>query len=230
MKNKPTNSNIDLGSNSPPDPEPESNLGEYINEQKYDIDVIIENSAWYNIEFNLTQHIIEIGTLTIDIIKNNKIHNKIINYIKNKNIEFTILLSNDAKLKSLNKTYRDKDYPTNVLSFEYIDSHHIDNDVHYYRSTMNDDTMNDNTIEIDPEYEKQILNRIYLGDIAISYERIMEESIELGKTFKEYLTHIVIHGILHLLKYTHDDEKNAEIMENLEIEIMEILKYDNPYK
>jgi probable rRNA maturation factor len=66
---------------------------------------------------------------------------------------------------------------------------------------------------------------MFLGDIAISFERIMSESMEQEKTFEEYFSHILIHGLLHLFGYDHILDEEAEIMEKLEIKIMNEVGY-----
>ncbi len=71
---------------------------------------------------------------------------------------------------------------------------------------------------------------IYLGDIAISYNTLYNESLEQGKSFKDHFTHMLIHSILHLLGYDHIKEKEAKAMEQLEIKILSLLKIKNPYE
>lgn len=68
-----------------------------------------------------------------------------------------------------------------------------------------------------------------LGDIILSYETIVQECERDRKTFKDHLTHLVIHGVLHLNGYDHDTEEKADIMENLEISILEEFGICSPY-
>ena len=70
----------------------------------------------------------------------------------------------------------------------------------------------------------------YLGDIAISLETIEREAAEQGKDSEDHLVHMVVHGILHLLGYDHENEEEAEAMEALEIIILSNLGIDNPYQ
>ncbi len=123
-----------------------------------------------------------------------------------KTIELTIQLSNDHFLNELNKKFLNKDYPTNILSFPS-----------YELSKGNFASLQNEA------------GSIYLGDIAVSFERINEESLAQSKTFKNYYTHIIVHGILHLLGYDHQKAKEADIMENTEIQILKSLKISNPY-
>lgn len=71
---------------------------------------------------------------------------------------------------------------------------------------------------------------LYLGDIAISFQTLYNESLEQQKTFKDHYTHMLVHSILHLLGYDHEKKKEAVIMENLEKTILKSLNIKNPYE
>ncbi len=115
-------------------------------------------------------------------------------------VECTCLLTNDAIIQELNKDYRDKDAPTNVLSFpQYDNLHHM--------------------VEPCP----------HLGDIAISFDTLMREAQESGKLMHHHLLHLAVHGMLHLLGYDHQNESDAIQMEALEIRILADAGVDNPY-
>ena len=73
-------------------------------------------------------------------------------------------------------------------------------------------------------------NEILLGDIIFSAQTILKESKRDNKSFNNHLTHLFIHGVLHLLGYDHQTEGKAKIMESLEIKILETLKINNPYE
>lgn len=106
-----------------------------------------------------------------------------------KSREITIVLADDAFIHDLNKTYRGKNKPTNVLSF--------------------------------PNEEG--------GDIVLAIETIEREAKEQGKSLKNHVTHLVVHGTLHLLGHDHMKKKEAERMEQLEIKILKKLGIENPY-
>ena len=68
-----------------------------------------------------------------------------------------------------------------------------------------------------------------IGDIVISKEKILSEAEDQNKTFNDHLAHIVIHGFLHLLDFTHDSNENSIIMENKEVELLKMIDISNPY-
>lgn len=123
---------------------------------------------------------------------------------KNLEIEISVVLANDAEIKKLNKNYRHKNKPTNVLSFPAVDFRNLDKSV------------------LD-------LGFMTLGDIVLSYQTIKNEADCQKKKFDDHLYHLIIHSLLHLLGHDHEKEKEAEIMENLEINLLKKLDIANPY-
>jgi probable rRNA maturation factor len=103
----------------------------------------------------------------------------------------------------LNRQYRHKQGPTNILSFPFDWPEGI--------GDSNDD------------------GRIYLGDLVICAPVVEKEAFEQNKVLKHHWAHIVIHGVLHLMGYDHIDEAEAERMETREIAILETLHISNPY-
>jgi len=119
--------------------------------------------------------------------------------------ELSIVLSNDQDVQALNSEYRGKDKPTNVLSFSTLD---------------------------DPAEEKLALQRgvLSLGDIVLSRETLIREAKEQSKRLEDHFTHLLVHGVLHLLGYDHLSEDEALEMEGLEVEILNRLGVKNPYE
>ena len=69
-----------------------------------------------------------------------------------------------------------------------------------------------------------------LGDIIIARETVAREAVELEKSFDDHLTHLMVHGFLHLFGYDHNNDTEAEIMEGLETRILAKLGLSDPYE
>ena len=69
-----------------------------------------------------------------------------------------------------------------------------------------------------------------LGDVILAFETINREAREQGKTFENHLCHLIVHGVLHLLGYDHEDDPGAEEMESLEISALAQIGVPNPYE
>ncbi len=74
------------------------------------------------------------------------------------------------------------------------------------------------------------IGEIILGDVVICVEVVREEAVLGGKAFSDHLSHLAIHGILHLLGYDHDDLASANKMEGIEIEFLKKIGINNPYQ
>ena len=107
----------------------------------------------------------------------------------------TVLLASDARLKELNRDFRGKNKPTNVLSFPAAD---------------NGDG--------------------YRGDVALAYGVTFKEAQAAGKRFADHASHLVVHGVLHLAGYDHEKDRDAQVMEPLEVKILKRLGIADPYK
>jgi hypothetical protein len=68
-----------------------------------------------------------------------------------------------------------------------------------------------------------------LGDIAIAFETCDYEAAEAGLPFDHHVTHLLVHGTLHLLGYDHERDEDAEVMERIEVEVLASLGIPNPY-
>ena len=113
---------------------------------------------------------------------------KIIKSSSNNEVSISFLLTSNSEIKLLNQRYRNKNKPTNVLSFP----------------------MNEN-----------IENKNYLGDVAIACEKIIDESYEQNIKKYKYLSKMTIHGVLHLLGYKHDTDRQFNKMNSIEKNILE---------
>lgn len=111
--------------------------------------------------------------------------------------DLAIRVVDDREGRSLNRHYRGKDYPTNVLSFPA--------DL--------------------PEGVKLPL----LGDLVICAPVVAREAAEQNKKLNAHYAHLTVHGILHLLGWDHEDDREAECMEQLEREILATLGIADPY-
>ncbi len=70
---------------------------------------------------------------------------------------------------------------------------------------------------------------LLLGDIIISYQTVKKESLAQKKKFRDHLTHLILHSILHLIGFDHEDEAMATKMEALEVKILKKIGISNPY-
>lgn len=153
-----------------------------------DIDIISNDPLWLpklsileDLIFSISQSCFK--TLALD---------KILSHI-----EFSVTLTNDNEIQSLNSQYRNKDKATNVLSFpaDEIDPNNPNSIVHYN-------------------------GYILIGDIVISFNTVQKEAELENKTFENHFAHLFLHGLLHLLGYDHEEEREAIIMEDLERKIL----------
>lgn len=71
---------------------------------------------------------------------------------------------------------------------------------------------------------------VHLGDVILAHETLVREAADLGISFDDHLTHLLLHGTLHILGYDHIDDTDAQVMESLEIRILEGLGIKNPYQ
>ena len=69
-----------------------------------------------------------------------------------------------------------------------------------------------------------------IGDLVLSKERIINEAHEQKKTFNEHFAHLLIHGFLHLIDFSHESQKNSNLMEKKEVELLGKLNIPNPYE
>ena len=166
------------------------------------IDIEVKSKKWLEIE-NIEKFI---ESQVIKIL----VKSPLVEFLNKKiNFDLSISLCSNLQIRKINREFRGKDKPTDVLSFGNLDEKIIQ------QSGLN----------------KAIgVNKyIFLGDIILSYEYILKEAESHKKNFKDHLTHLILHGILHILGHDHEKEKMAKIMENLEIKILKKFNINNPY-
>jgi probable rRNA maturation factor len=108
-------------------------------------------------------------------------------------VQVSLALADDAAVRVLNRDYRGKDKPTNVLSFE--------------------------------SGEKP-----FLGDVVLALETVLAEAENQGKPAADHLTHLVVHGVLHLLGHDHETPAEAKRMERVELAVLAGLGIPDPYE
>lgn len=126
--------------------------------------------------------------------------------------EINVLLTDDAAIRELNKSHLGHDKPTNVLSFPSLEPEAVAGLLHK-----------------DNEQVPVILEGVVLGDVVLAFETLQQESLAQKKSFEHHVLHLTVHGILHLLGFDHEQDKDALVMESLEIKILSSLTIPNPY-
>jgi probable rRNA maturation factor len=114
-------------------------------------------------------------------------------------VELSIVFAGDDEVAQLNRSFRGKPGPTNVLSFPAAAS----------------------SAEAGPRV---------LGDIVLAGGVVSREAEQQGKPLASHATHLIVHGVLHLLGHDHDREDQALAMERLEAEVMARLGFPDPYQ
>ena len=114
--------------------------------------------------------------------------------------EITVRFVDEEEARTLNRDYRDKDYATNVLTFEYGETEDHDN--------------SDNTLS---------------GDIVICAAVVTQEAAAQRKLLIDHYAHLIVHGALHLQGFDHEDATDADIMEIREAAILKRFGIANPY-
>jgi probable rRNA maturation factor len=148
---------------------------------KLEVSFVLQSKEW-------RKHLPKIRTLSRAVLSSVLAHEQ----LASGTYAVSVVFADDAFVKDLNHTYRGKNKPTNILSFESDEEG-------------------------------------YLGDMILAFETILREAEEQGKTFSHHLTHLLVHGLLHLLGHDHEEDAAAEVMENKEIAILKGMGIKNPY-
>lgn len=121
-------------------------------------------------------------------------------------IEVSIRLATDEEVRTLNAQYRQKDKATNVLSFPMLQPDVIE-------------AMTENSDD----------GEVLLGDIILAHGVCVAEAADKGISVADHATHLIVHGVLHLLGYDHQGDSEAEAMESMERAALETLGIPDPY-
>ena len=123
----------------------------------------------------------------------------------NMTLEISVKLSDNVEIQRLNATYREKNKPTNVLSFPMLEP------------------------ELLTSLSRNPATEILLGDIILARTVCVNEAIEKEITLEDHIAHLIVHGTLHLLGYDHQEDSDALIMENFEVQALANIGISNPY-
>lgn len=129
-----------------------------------------------------------------------------------KGFSVSVMGCDDARIAALNADFRGKPQPTNVLSWPSEER-----GAEFVGDAPDLPEPGD---PADPES---------LGDIAIAWETCAREAEEQGKPMGDHVTHLLVHGVLHLLGYDHVEDEDAALMEALEVRILATLGVSDPY-
>ena len=121
--------------------------------------------------------------------------------------EVVVMGCDDARIAALNADFRGKARATNVLSWPSVD-----HPAH------------------EPGARPDLPDQAELGDIAIAWETCRAEAEAQGKPFDHHVSHLLVHAVLHLLGYDHENDPDAETMEAAERSILQTLKIPDPYQ
>lgn len=125
--------------------------------------------------------------------------------LANSRLLASLLFTSDEEVHALNREWRDRDKPTNVLSFPMLEREELE--------------------ELTPDGPPAML-----GDIALAYATCAHEAQEKGVTLEAHATHLIVHGLLHLAGHDHvESDEQAEAMERLEARILAKLGIADPY-
>ena len=125
--------------------------------------------------------------------------------LNNRRLSVSVVLTNDAEVHELNREWRGKDKPTNVLSFPMLEREEL--------------------LTLSPDGPPELL-----GDLALALETCQREATDKGISLEHHTAHMIIHGLLHLAGYDHElGPAEAREMERLEIKALALLGIADPY-
>ena len=154
----------------------------------------IEDDAWQGITADIEQACQAVLAESWQLLENQGIDLPPVAWV-------SVQLAGDDRLHQLNRDFRGKDKPTNVLSFP---------------SAAQPQGQGDAPAP--------------LGDLALSVQTVQCEATDQGKPVDQHLAHLLMHGLLHLLGYDHENDADAAVMERLEIDMLAAMQIPNPYE
>ncbi len=166
---------------------------------KLSVNITIDDDRWNDLELDyyailesITQHCLSVANLAIELEKIDA------------SVEASLCLTDNNRIRELNRQFRGKDSPTDTLSFPCFETELLS--------------------------EAKLIGFVALGDIVLSYDRSVEDCEHCCFDLTKHIKHLIIHSTMHLLGYDHQIDKEAEEMESLEAIVLERLGIDNPYK
>jgi probable rRNA maturation factor len=125
--------------------------------------------------------------------------------LANPRLSTSLLFTSDEEVHDLNREWRQRDKPTNVLSFPMLEREDL--------------------VHLDPDGPPEML-----GDIALAHETCAREAAEKGVALQDHAAHLLVHGLLHLAGLDHEiSDEDADFMENLETKALALMGIANPY-
>ncbi len=125
--------------------------------------------------------------------------------LANTRLVTSLLFTSDEEIHVLNREWRQRDKPTNVLSFPMLER--------------------DDLLALGPDGPPEML-----GDIALAHATCAREAEEKGVSLQDHASHLILHGLLHLAGYDHEiSDADAEKMEELEVKVLALLGIADPY-
>ena len=115
-------------------------------------------------------------------------------------IELSVIFTSSEKIKKINSEYREVNKTTDVLSFPNIE----------YDHNKKIDKFNYNI-----EYNKST-KKVFIGEIFVNLQKVRQQAKEYAQTFNDELVYLIVHSVLHLFGYTHEDEKSKKQMRDRE--------------
>lgn len=160
------------------------------------LDILIDDDRWHNVPGTDQNALFPLATSVLGDV-----------WPDHGDVDISVLLTDDGRIQILNRDYRGKDSPTNVLSFGVLES-----------GTR------------PPRVDKNALHPYVLGDIVMSYDTIIEQAKSAQKPIENHIAHMMVHGLLHLLGHDHENDDDATLMESLETRILAGKGISNPYE